>query len=170
MRRAVPVWAVLAAMISAAMALPASAQQTETRQDYALWQLYCAPEPQPDTIACEIRQLLKNSANQFVAGLFYTEVDNLGVFMLRVTPALDDKLKSGVMMQADNGFGTDAFRYIGCDTLGCTTRLPMKQVVVGLIERGNALTMTLGPAAPSPYAVTFQLNGFPEALAALRAR
>ncbi len=141
---------------------------SEIRQDYALWQLLCSASANPDAPPCELRQLLKNSQNQFVAGLFYTEVKNVGVFMLRVAPALDDKLKSGVMFQADNGLGTDAFRYTGCDQLGCVSQVAMKRVVVSILENAQVINVKIGPSGPSPFEVGFRLDGFQDAIAALR--
>ena len=159
-----------AALLLGAGAAHAQTGSGEYREDHGLWQLFCVDEPPPNTPPCEVRQLLKNAQGQFVLGLFYTESGDRGLFMLRGAPALDDQLREGVVMQADIGFGTDAFRYVGCDALGCLTQLPMKRVVVRILSRASAITVQLGQDGANATSVTFQLEGFRAALAALRAR
>ncbi len=150
-----------------AAAQDAAPSAGEVRVDYESWQLFCATPKGATAPDCEIHQLLKGK-EKMVAGMYLAKRSAGTLLMVRVP--LGVLLSKNLMLQIDNGIGTDALSYLRCDTGGCVAQMIATEPFVAALRKGTDVTLTLYADATKPVPVKFTLKGFAAAEKALSER
>lgn len=140
----------------------------EVRVDYESWQLYCPASKPGESQHCEIHQLLSNSKSKMAAGMYLTRRGDAAVLIVRVP--LGVLLNKNMMLQIDNGIGTDALTFLRCDANGCLAQMPMTEPFLNSLRKSSGVTLTIYADASTPIPVKFTLKGFSAAEKALAAR
>jgi invasion protein IalB len=171
------VWlAALAVLALAVMALGAAAAQAqapaprtgEVREDFEKWQLFCAPSKPGGALECEIHQLLTNQQGKLVAGMYLVRRPTGTLLMVRVP--LGVALNRPLMLQIDNGIGTDALSFLRCDAAGCIAQMLATEPFLASLRKGGKATLTVHADANRSVPIGFTLAGFAAAEQALMQR
>lgn len=140
----------------------------EVRVDHDSWQLFCAASKPGEAQDCEVHQLLSNEKKKLAAGMYLIRRGSGSVLMVRVP--LGVLLSKNMMLQIDNGIGTDALTFLRCDTNGCLAQMPATAPLLDSLRKNSAVTLTMYADANTPIPVKFTLKGFAAAEKALADR
>ena len=79
-------------------------------------------------------------------------------------------LNKSMMLQIDNGIGTDALTFLRCDTDGCIAQMPATEPFLNSLRKNSGVTLTMYADANTPIPIKFTLDGFAAAEKALSER
>ena len=157
-------WAIGLAALCLASSHDARAAD-EVRVDHESWQFYCAASKPGETQDCEIHQLLSNAKSKLAAGMYVIRRGSATVLMVRVP--LGVLLSKNMMLQIDNGIGTDALTFLRCDANGCLAQMVATEPFLNSLRKSGDVTLTMYADANTPIPIKFTLKGFAAAEQAL---
>lgn len=165
----------LLAMMMAALALPALAQQavtlpggaSATTETHGDWTVRCQVRQPEGQIACLVQQEQVDSQSRQRLLAMEVVPNGDGVLGTLILPfGLD--LDKGITMAVDEGQPMSALRFRTCLPQGCMVSVALPADVTEALRRGGALKVAAIADGGAPTPFTVSLRGFASAVARAR--